>query len=249
MSDRDYVLRLVDVTKTYGAASDVLTSPVLDAVTLDVRQGDSLAVTGPSGSGKSTLLNLMGALDRPTSGSVFLDGRDLASLNESDLSMVRNRDVGFVFQLHHLLPQCTVLENVLVPTLVGGADDDALTRAKRLLERVGLENRMDYKPGKLSGGELQRTALVRALINRPKIVLADEPTGSLDHASALNLTELLVELNREENVTLVVVSHSLELAQMMAAVYSLFEGKLLLLSDDAAASSGTPSGHGPGRAE
>jgi len=192
-------------------------------------RGESLAVLGPSGCGKSTLLNLLGTLDQPTSGEVWLEGVDLQTLDARGIARIRNRRLGFVFQLNHLLPQCTVMENVLIPTLADpharpGAE--CTQRAERLLERVGLADRRHHRPGQLSGGERQRTALVRALINEPPLLLADEPTGSLDRAAAESLGELLAELNREEGVTLVVATHSLELAQRMARICQIRNGAL-----------------------
>src|SRR5205823_5198899 len=172
---------------------------------LEIARGESLGIIGPSGSGKSTLLNMMGTLDHPSSGQVLLDGRDLSHLDEDELAKVRNEQIGFIFQAHHLLPQCTVLENVLVPTLANkdrALRDGAADRAKRWLEKVGLAARVTHQPGQLSGGERQRVAVVRALINQPKLLLADEPTGALDRASAGNLADLLVTLNQQEGVTL-----------------------------------------------
>ena len=227
MPEATPLLELVDVSKQYEGPAAA--PPVLDGVSLRVEAGESLAIVWPSGCGKSTLLNLIGALDRPTSGRVLLRGTDLASLDDKRLALVRNREIGFVFQLHHLLPQCTVLENVLVPTLVAGALSPGETpeqRARRLLERVGLADRADYFPGQLSGGERQRAAVVRALINAPNLLLADEPTGSLDRASAENLAALLVELNREEKVTLILVTHALDLAGRMSRVLELRDGEL-----------------------
>src|SRR5687767_5644472 len=164
---------------------------------------------GPSGSGKSTLLHLLGTLDRPTHGTVRLDGADPFALPEPQLADFRNRSIGFIFQGHHLLPQCTVLENVLIPTLASSDRPlraSAPKRARELLDRVGLAHRLEHRPGQLSGGERQRVAVVRALINQPKLLLADEPTGSLDRASADNMAQLLAELNREQNVTLITVT-------------------------------------------
>ena len=228
MSPAAPLLELMDVTKRYEGP-DGAAPPVLRGVSLRVAAGESLAIVGPSGCGKSTLLNLIGALDRPTSGRVLLNGTDLATLDDRRLALVRNREIGFVFQLHHLLPQCTVMENVLVPTLVAGATPGGEApeqRARRLLERVGLAERADYFPGQLSGGERQRAAVVRALINAPNLLLADEPTGSLDRASAENLAALLVELNREERVTLILVTHALDLAGKMGRVMELRDGGL-----------------------
>ena len=229
------MLELINVAKTYDSPAGGAAVSVLKDINLKVDEGRSIAVVGPSGSGKSTLLNIMGALDRPTAGSVLVDGRDLARSNEAELAGIRNREIGFVFQLHHLLPQCTVIENVLVPTLAaatGGATEEAVERARHLLERVGLGDRAQYRPSRLSGGERQRAAVVRALINRPRLLLADEPTGSLDHASAERLSELLVELNREEGTALMVVTHSLELAARMERGYTLSEARLSAIDNE-----------------
>ena len=223
------LLRLTSVTKRYDAPGKSGALTVLNDVSLEVARGESLAIVGPSGSGKSTLLHIIGTLDRPTSGSVALDGQDLGALDDQQLAAVRNRQIGFVFQSHYLLPQCTVLENVLVPTLAAqeaAVRDGAAKRAERLLDRVGLGERKSHRPGELSGGERQRVAVVRALINQPRLLLADEPTGSLDHASARELGQLLLELNREEGVTLIVVTHALELARRMARVLDLKDGRL-----------------------
>src|SRR5512135_3899654 len=187
MESPGLLLRLTRVTKRYDAPDQAGALLVLDDISLDLPRGESLAIVGPSGSGKSTLLHIMGTLDRPTSGVVVLDGQDLGALEEEQLAMVRNRQIGFVFQAHYLLPQCTVWENVLVPTLAcsdAALRDGAGERAERLLKRVGLGERKSHRPGELSGGERQRVAVVRALINQPQLLLADEPTGSLDHAAA-----------------------------------------------------------------
>ena len=219
------ILELADVTKTYPSP-DGAGAVILDGVSLRVARGESVSIVGPSGSGKSTLLNIMGTLDRPTAGQVMLDGVDLLGLDEKRLAVVRNREIGFVFQLHHLLPQCTVLENALIPSLVNGRAAQAREEARRLLDRVGLSHRLSYRPGQLSGGERQRVAVVRALINKPKLILADEPTGSLDHAGAEDLGRLLAGLNKQEGVTLVVVTHSAELARSMGRTLQLRDGKL-----------------------
>lgn len=223
-------LVLRDVAKSYQSVLDGPAVSVLNGITLDIQQGKSCALLGPSGSGKSTLLNIMGTLDRPTRGQVLLDGKDFSQLNEDQLAAVRNRQIGFIFQAHHLLPQCTVLENVLVPTLV--CDDlqlrqSAPERARRLLDRVGLGARAHHRPGQLSGGERQRAAVVRGLINKPSLLLADEPTGALDRAAAEALARLLVELNREERVTLVVATHALDLAGQMGRQFQLCDGRLI----------------------
>ena len=225
MTQTPPLLKLTDIYKRYDSPGVAAPTEVLKGVTLRVETGGSVAIVGPSGSGKSTLLNIIGSLDRPTSGRVILDGQDLSHQDEKSLAAIRSRQIGFVFQLHHLLPQCTVLENVLVPTLVADRDG-AAERAGRLLERVGLTGRLSYRPGQLSGGERQRVAVVRALINAPKLLLADEPTGSLDQAASENLADLLIELNREEGATLIVVTHSIDLARRMDRMLELTDGVL-----------------------
>ena len=227
MADTPAIVKLEHVTKTYETpGGEGLT--VLDDVSLTVAGGESLAVVGPSGCGKSTLLNIIGTLDRPTSGRVLLDGLDLSHLADEGLAAIRSRRIGFVFQLHHLLPQCTALENVLVPAMAGGGAVSPQTeqRGRQLLQRVGLSDRMAYRPGHLSGGERQRVAVARALINEPALLLADEPTGSLDRAASENLQQLLVEVNREEGVTLIVVTHAAALAAHMARAMELRDGRL-----------------------
>jgi lipoprotein-releasing system ATP-binding protein len=229
------LLELVSVGKSYEAADPGEEIRLLRGVDLTVAAGEAIAIIGPSGSGKSTLLNVIGTLDRPSEGKVLLEGRDLGAMNEAELAAVRSREIGFIFQLHHLLPQCTVLENVLVPTLAAGGlkrTEPAEARAKRLLERVGLSHRLAHRPGQLSGGERQRAAVVRALINEPKVLLADEPTGSLDRAAAENMGRLLGELNREEGVSLIVVTHARSLAEQMARVLELKDGRLVPAGDD-----------------
>lgn len=254
------LLRLSNVTKHFDSPAGAAPLIVLQEISLEVDRGESVAVVGPSGSGKSTLLHIIGTLDRPSSGTVTLGGQDLGALNETEMAAVRNRQVGFVFQAHYLLPQCTVWENVLVPTLAkfpaaivapssrspaqpvseaaeetpmsvpaAGASklESVQDRAHRLLRRVGLSDRRSHRPGQLSGGERQRVAVVRALINQPKLLLADEPTGSLDHSSAQELGQLLLGLNQEEGVTLIIVTHDRELAQRMGRLLELKEGRLI----------------------
>jgi lipoprotein-releasing system ATP-binding protein len=224
MPDSAPILQVSGVTKSYRSPEGVET-PVLRGVDLALASGASVAVSGPSGCGKSTLLNIIGTLDRPDAGTVKIDGRDVTALSEAGLSEVRSRLIGFVFQLHHLLPQCSILENVLVPTLTGRSPDGAEARARMLLGRVGLGERLGHRPGQLSGGECQRAAVVRALVNRPRLLLADEPTGSLDRASAESLAQLLGELNREEGVALVYVTHSADLARRAGRVLELRDGR------------------------
>ena len=224
------LLRLVGVTKRFDSPGNSAAITILSEVSLEVQKGESVAIVGPSGSGKSTLLHIIGTLDRPSSGAVSLDGQELGALDDKQLALVRNRQIGFVFQSHYLLPQCTVLENVLVPTLASpdaAARNGASALAERLLKRVGLGERLHHRPGQLSGGEQQRVAVVRALINQPQLLLADEPTGSLDPSSAGKLSQLLLELDREEGVTLIVVTHARELAQRMGRVLELKQGRLV----------------------
>jgi len=223
-------LKLQDVCKSYDSVLNAPPVRVLDGINLEVQAGESVAILGPSGSGKSTLLNILGALDRPSSGQVFFQGEDLGQWDEKALAAFRHRRLGFVFQAHHLLPQCTVLENVLVPTLAAPQSaserQSALQRSIRLLERVGLGARKDHRQGQLSGGERQRVAVARALINQPQLLLADEPTGALDRAASEALSQLLVELNREEKVTLILVTHAVELAERMRRRCRILDGRL-----------------------
>jgi len=217
---------LSNVTKSYR--SDAGAVPVLNGISLTIAEGETVAITGPSGCGKSTLLNLLGALDQADSGEIRVAGRDLTKLDAQQLAEFRNTTVGFVFQLHHLLPQCTVLENVLVPSIVRKDADRAALRARatQLLEATGLSHRLDHRPGQLSGGERQRAAVARALINSPKLLLADEPTGALDRASAERLADLLAEVHQREKITIVMVTHSPELACRMGRMLGLVDGKL-----------------------
>jgi lipoprotein-releasing system ATP-binding protein len=279
---RQPLLSLTGVAKSYAATDAAAATPVLREVDLHLAVGEVVAIIGPSGSGKSTLLNIIGTLDRPDCGHVLLDDRDLTTLNERELAAVRCCEIGFVFQLHHLLPQCTVLENVLVPTLAmrdstkhealpaarstkhearsrtesGSAAIDRAEgapysascpseairasrfvperseeRARRLLARVGLAQRLAHRPGQLSGGERQRVAVARALINQPRLLLADEPTGSLDRGAADDLAKLLIELNCEEHVALIVVTHTPSLAERMTRVLELRDGALVRVGD------------------
>jgi lipoprotein-releasing system ATP-binding protein len=215
------------VTKTYASPAGPVT--VLQDLDLEVAAGESVAIVGPSGSGKTTLLNLLGALDRPTSGSLRVAGEDLGTLDAAAAARFRNRHLGFVFQLHHLLPQCTVLENVLVPRLAGGWTEEAATtraRAEALLSEVGLQDRLDHRPYQLSGGEQLRVAIARALINQPRVILADEPTGSLDPATGERIADLLLRQTAGK-AALVVVTHNPGLARRLHRTCRLEQGRLV----------------------
>jgi lipoprotein-releasing system ATP-binding protein len=214
-----------NVTKEYPTAGEPLV--VLRGVSLEVSAGENVAIVGPSGSGKSTLLSIVGTLEPPTAGQVLLDGQNPADLDEPRLAALRNRSIGFVFQEHYLLPQCSVLENVLIPTMAAGPTrPDHVDRARTLLERVGLGQRLDHRPSELSGGERQRAAIARALINRPGLLLTDEPTGNLDRTSAEGVGELMLELQQQEQMMLLVVTHSARLAGMMRRRFELDDGRL-----------------------
>jgi lipoprotein-releasing system ATP-binding protein len=217
------VLTLSQVDKSYPTASGPLS--ILAGITLRLNAGEAAAIMGPSGSGKSTLLYIMGALEPPTAGTVLIDGRDAYALSEPEQAAFRNSHIGFVFQDHSLLPQLTVLENVLVPTLVAPGGDSA-PRARKLLDRVGLGARLNHRPSELSGGEKQRVAIARALIREPRVVLCDEPTGNLDHDAAENVAALLLELHRERQSVLVTVTHSQELAAKFTRRLHLTGGRL-----------------------
>jgi lipoprotein-releasing system ATP-binding protein len=215
-----------NLTKEYTTASGTIR--ILEDVSLSLQRGDAIAVTGPSGSGKSTLLYVMGALDRPTSGRVTIDDTDLASLDDTSAAAFRNRHIGFVFQDHALLPQCTVLENVLVPTLIANGGAAARRdRAAMLIKAVGLADRTDHKPGQLSGGERQRVAIARALIMEPTVLLCDEPTGNLDRDTAALVADLLLRLHRETNAITIVVTHSTDLASRFSTRYTLESRRLV----------------------
>jgi len=200
---------------------------VLSDVSLTLGDGENAAILGPSGSGKSTLLNIVGTLEPPTSGRVVLNGEDPAGLGDVQLAAFRNQRIGFVFQEHHLLPQCSVLENVLVPTVAAGPTrPEAVERARMLLARVGLADRLEHRPAELSGGQRQRAALARALIQKPTLLLADEPTGNLDRLAADGVAELLLELQQQERMMLVVATHSMRLAERMSRRMELIDGRL-----------------------
>lgn len=227
MSDRaPGVLEARDVHKSY--AQGPVTLEVLQGVRISVEAGERVAIVGASGSGKTTLLQILGGLDRPSSGQVLVDGQDIHSLGEDARGMLRNRALGFVYQFHHLLPEFSALENVAMPLLVRRTPvHEAVDRASEILDRVGLGRRLDHRPYQLSGGERQRAAVARALVTQPKIILADEPTGNLDGANAESVFELMLELNRERGTSLVVVTHDLHLAGRMERTYEIHSGRLI----------------------
>ncbi len=219
------ILELKSVAKSYESAAE---RKILNDLDLTVNNGDRFAIVGPSGCGKSTLLNILGTLDAPSEGEVIVDGTAVNGLGEKEIARIRSEKIGFIFQMHHLLPQCTALENVLVPTLalVDGDPEAASGRARELLDRVGLGDKFNRSPSQLSGGEKQRVAVVRSLINGPKLLLADEPTGALDEGNAKRLIELLVELNESENLALIVVTHDRTIAEAVGEIRTLKNGKI-----------------------
>ena len=226
------LLQLKNIFKGYGQPGTHSYRPVLKELSIDVESGSKIAVVGPSGSGKTTLLNLIGTLDRPESGTIIFDGKDITSYTGAGLADFRNINLGFIFQLHHLMPQLTLMENVLLPLLPRGNNipDEKIKWAEHLIRKVGIWEQRDQKPSQLSGGECQRTAVVRALINKPQLLLADEPTGALDEENAHALTELLVSLSNEEGVTLITVTHAASLADEMDIRLKLKNGKLVVYS-------------------
>lgn len=223
------ILNVENISKSYAShrSGD---RAVLSGLSLQVEEGESVAIVGPSGSGKTTLLNIIGTLDHPDEGRVLFKGKDVTHFSSRQLAAFRNREIGFVFQQHHLFPQCTLLENVLMPTIPlkdEGRKEESARRGKELLKRVGLWEQRHQKPGELSGGECQRAAVVRALANGPGLLLADEPTGALDQKNSGLLAELLFELNRTEGVTLILVTHDLRLAARAGRVFLLENGRLV----------------------
>ena len=225
----DEVIRAQDLAKTY--AEGRMQTPVFNGLNLTVTAGETVAIIGASGAGKSTLLHLLGGLDTPTAGEVYVTGQQMSSLSDGQRGRLRNSALGFVYQFHHLLPEFTALENVMMPVLLNGRDvGDAKARAETLLESVGLAHRMTHKPGELSGGERQRAAVARALVNRPACVLGDEPTGNLDDKTAATVFELMLELNRAHHTSLVLVTHDRSLARRLDRVLELREGRLHALA-------------------
>jgi lipoprotein-releasing system ATP-binding protein len=215
-----------DLSRTYNTPRGSI--PVLSGVNLELQRGESISIMGPSGSGKSTLLYILGTLDPPTSGTLTIDGKNPFELGEKELAAFRNKEVGFVFQDHCLMPQCSVLENVLIPTVVADDKGDYSARARDLLARVGLSDRLDHLPSELSGGEKQRVAIARALIRKPLLLLCDEPTGSLDRKSAEAVSTLLLELHREQNTILIVVTHNPELGSRFDRRFELEDQTLTI---------------------
>jgi len=221
------LLQIDNIDKSFFLKDGRLARKVLSDLSMQVNEGESLAIVGPSGSGKTTLLNMIALLDKPDAGEIIFSGESLSGLSGKKLDEYRNQSIGIVFQLHHLMPQLSLLENVLLPTLgAGKKNDDKLTRAKELLQRVGVWDQRNQKPGELSGGECQRAAVVRALINQPGLLLADEPTGALDEDNAGKLSDLLMEIHREQGTALIMVTHSAELAAKMDRRLVLRNGQL-----------------------
>jgi lipoprotein-releasing system ATP-binding protein len=219
------LLNVRDINKSYG--SGVAKVDVLKGITMDVAKGETIALVGASGAGKSTLLHILGTLDRPTGGSVLFNGEDVFQKGESALASFRNRSIGFVFQFHHLLPEFTALENVMMPALIAGIPrNEALPMAESLLSDVGLAKRIQHKPGELSGGEQQRVAIARSLSLMPELLLADEPTGNLDMKTSDEVHELLSQLHKERGLTLIIVTHNEKLAGRMGRILRLVDGTI-----------------------
>ena len=218
------LIEVQKIFKSYGNGTKRV--EVLKGVDLTFHRGERAAIVGASGVGKTTLLHVLGTLDRPTAGKVLFEGKDIYTLNEKDLAFFRNREIGFVFQFHHLLPEFNALENTMMPCLIRGiSKEEAISRAEAILTLVGLNERFSHKPGELSGGEQQRVAVARALVLEPKVLLADEPTGNLDTKTGESVFDLLQEMNRIKGVTLVVVTHNLKLAEKLSRQIQLIDGK------------------------
>ncbi|AXK73557.1 lipoprotein-releasing ABC transporter ATP-binding protein LolD [Lysobacter sp. TY2-98] len=225
------MIRAQGLGKTY--AEGKLRTPVFDGLELEVTRGETVAILGASGAGKSTLLHLLGGLDTPTAGEVFVEGRKMSALSDAERGRLRNSALGFIYQFHHLLPEFTALENVMLPVMLAGVSaNEASKRATSLLESVGLGHRLGHKPGELSGGERQRAAVARALVNRPGCVLGDEPTGNLDEKTAATVFDLMLGLNRDQRTSLVLVTHDRSLARRLDRVLELHEGRLRELAPD-----------------
>ena len=223
------LIELDNVNKSYPIGDTGFSKKVLDGISMKISKGETLSIMGPSGSGKSTLLNIIGTLDTPDNGNIIYGEKSLNGLSEKELTNFRNQKIGFIFQMHHLLPQCSVLENILIPTLplVNKAlKEESHSRAVKLIKDVGLWDQKDMLPGRLSGGECQRVAVIRAMINKPQILLADEPTGSLDRENAQSITSLLLQMNQDYETSLIVVTHSQEIGSKMGTSYNLIDGKI-----------------------
>jgi lipoprotein-releasing system ATP-binding protein len=224
-------LKAVELSKSYMSGSEEL--HVLRSLDLTVRTGEFITIVGASGVGKTTLLNLLGALDRPTNGTIFYQDKDIFKLNDRDLAQFRNQEIGFIFQFHHLLPEFSAIENVMMPILIARkSKNEALKLANDLLQTVGLEDRKHHRPSELSGGEQQRVAVARALVNNPKVILADEPTGNLDRKTGETIHELLYKLNREIDQTFIIVTHNESLAERSDRTIKLTDGKAEILKGD-----------------
>lgn len=223
------ILKLENINKSYGSIEEGNYRGVLKDLSFEMKEGECVAIVGPSGSGKTTLLNIIGTFDNVDSGTVLFNEQDITSLSEKEINSFRNKEVGTVFQLHHLLPQCTLLENVLIPTLsvkTKAEKEEKRERAKTLMKRIGIWEIRHQKPSHISGGECQRTAVVRAMINTPNLILADEPTGALDEENVSKIADLLLDINKNDKISLIVVTHSFELAKRMDKIYELKNGKL-----------------------
>ncbi len=224
-SKKEYVVSVRDICKNYSIGGNVLN--VLKEITFNIKKGEIVSIVGPSGVGKSTLLNILGTLDKPTSGSISIDSENVTELNENELALFRNKKIGFVFQFHHLLPEFSALENVMMPGFISRDNKTEIReKSEKLLKDVGLEGRFDHKPGELSGGELQRVAFARALINNPAVILADEPTGNLDRINSENLHEIIWSYCKEKAQTFVLVTHNEKLSEKSDRIIELFDGKI-----------------------